>query len=388
MVKILIHGATVLTLSLTDEPVIREGYVYISDGRITAVGKGEPPEELKYPELLINGRGRLVMPGLSAPLTSVTLYPLRYALRGFAWDEVRDFLTTLTRTDVYYLACAAFQEMMLRGVTSALITDIYLDSVARAARDAGIYVALAPPFGWGLDDFGVENELRLLTGRWHERVEEVRAAVLGVGDAGISLAADQAIKYGLTLYALEADEESVSRAVDKGVKKVIRVNPRSEGVKQAIYYGEGLKLWRPGSGLGLGVEPSYSMIGVIERASRLSGSHPLDALYSATVTNPSLIGHGWLGGIEVGRRANVVMLNTWEPPGWPAPRNLPSIVRAVVNGGLRVETVIVGDNVLVDAGESMTLGYEVMSKVRSRFDKDVVKYYDSFGVKSGRQTEK
>ncbi len=379
MVKILIYGATVLTLSLTSDPVIEEGYVYVSDGRIAAVGRGEPPEDLKYPELLINGRGRLVVPGLSAPLTSVTLYPFRYVLNGFEWGKARDFLTTLTRTDVYYLACAAFQEMMMRGVTSTLITDIYLDSVARAAREAGVYVTLAPPMGWGLEDFGVENELRLLIGRWHGRVEEVRAAVFGVGDAGVLKAAEHAAKHGLTLYTTGVNLDSVGRVAKLGVKKVIQVNPALKGVKHAIYYGDGLKLWRPGSGIGLGIEPSYSMIEVVRRASRLSGSHPLDCLYSVAVTNSALIGHDMLGGVEMGRRANIVMLNTWEPPGWPAPRDLSGIVRAVVDGGLRVETVIVGDNVLVDAGESMTLGYEIMSKVRSRFDKDVLKYYSSLG---------
>ncbi|MCD6428159.1 MAG: hypothetical protein J7L12_00910 [Desulfurococcales archaeon] len=128
MVKILIKDVTVFTLSSRHDLLIDRGYVFIKDGTIAGVGKGEPPEDLQYPELLVNGSGRLVMPGLSSAITSVTLYPLRYRLGGISWSEVGDYLSVLTRTDVYYLAALTFVELATRGVSSVMVTDIYLDS--------------------------------------------------------------------------------------------------------------------------------------------------------------------------------------------------------------------------------------------------------------------
>ncbi len=368
MVKILINGATILTLSMVHDPVIERGYVYIKDGKIMEVGRGEPPEDLKYPELLINGAGRIVMPGLSTAFTTVTLYPFRYRVTDVDWEYVKEFLTTLTRTDVYYLAAMAFMEMMTRGVTSALVTDIYLDNVARAAHDAGIYVTLAPPMNVGLDDFNPENEVRLLTSRWHGKVSEVRAALLTYGEPTGEFI-ELLSKYRLRGYVLKGE------GVKEGLGDATYINPKGPvpSACSVIRYGDGLSRWSEGEGLGIGVRPAYSMIDVVRDTSLRTGVSEIDVLHAAVATNNKLIGHS-LGPIEVGATANIVMLDTSSPPGWPPPRRIDDIVRAVTHGDLRVETVIVGDNILVDAGETLTMGSEVVVRARSRFDDKVMEY--------------
>lgn len=362
MVKILITGSTILTLSLVSDPVIPEGYVYIKDGRVIAVGKGEPPEELRYPELLINGKGRIVAPGTSSAITSVTLHPFRHRARDLWWSNYMEFLKGLSRRDVYYLAGMALMEMMSKGVTSALITDIYLDDVARAAREAGFYVTLAPPIGCGLDEFGPDNELRLLVNRWHGKVEEIRAAVLTCGEPAPE-AVEAARKYGLTLYVLKPPKT----VPIEGVRTVF-INPVEGSGKDVVRYGNGLSSWVPEEGLGIGIRPSYSMIDVVREVTLRTGKHPLDALYAATQVNAKLVGTPEVGAIDVGSRANIVMFNTAEPPGWPAPKDISSLVTAVVEGELRVETVIAGDNVLVDSGETLTLGSDLVIKAKSRIE--------------------
>jgi len=368
MVSILINGATILTLSVIHDPVIEKGYIYVKNGKIMEVGKGEPPEDLKYPELLINGTGRIVMPGLSTAFTSITLYPFRYRVTDVNWRYIKEFLTTLTRTDVYYLAAMAFMEMMSRGVTSALVSDIYLDNVARAAHDAGIYVTLAPPLNAGLEDFNPENEVRLLMSRWHRKVSEVRAALLTYEELTEEFT-NLLDKYRLRGYVLKA------KRVMSELSNIVYINPRCSvsDTLDVIRYGDGISHWVNGEGLGIGVSPAYSMINVVRDTSLRTGVNEIDVLHAAVVVNNKLIGHS-LGSIDVGATANIIMLDTSSPPGWPPPKRINDIVRAIIHGDLRVETVIVGDNILVDAGEPLTLGSDVVMKARSRFDDKVGEY--------------
>lgn len=358
MVKILITDATILTLSKNPRipPLIRRGYVYIKDGRIVVVDEGEPPEEYQYPELLLNGDGRLVIPGMSSGITSVSLYPLRYEGRKSLAD-VKDYLSILTRTDIYYATMLAMAEMILSGVTTAMISDIYLDSSARAAKDSGLMVTLAPPVGCGLEDYGVEREIDLLLSRWHEKVENVKAAVLTCGNADDEVREKAALK-GLRIFSMSEDGE-------------IRVNPGT-GSEAVIRFGNGLLNWRPGDGIGVWARPSYSIIEVLKEIMWRSGSRNLVDVLASAVETHSMIGWSGVGAIEPGSVANVVMLDTHEPPGWPVPDRLDFVARAVIEGSARVETVIAGEEILVDAGELLTIGEAVLRRSVERF-KDVMK---------------
>ena len=366
--KVLVTNATLLTLSLTQKPVISEGYVYVSNGVIHAVGEGEPPEELRYPELLLRGEERVIAPGLSSAFTVVTPYIFRFSFREIRMVDWIEYFRELSRMDTYYIAGMAFIEMVMRGITSALVTDVYLDNVARAAKDVGIYVTLAPPFNCGLDEFSPDNELRLLLDRWHGRVANVKAGILTCGTPSEKLLSISR-EHSIPIYVLEGSEGLEGF---KGVK-LIPINAGTSGMK-SIAYGEGIKNWSEESGLGLGVTPSYSMLEVIRKVPLLTGKHSIDALNAAVNINPKLLGYERIGSIDVGNTANLVLFNTSEPPGWPAPNKLGQLINAVVEGGLRIESVILGDNVLVDSGESITLGYDFIVKARKRIEPLIKKF--------------
>lgn len=357
MVKILITDATIFTLSKNPRtpPLIRRGYVFIKDGRVIAVDEGEPPDEYQYPELLMNGEGRLVIPGMSSGITSVSLYPLRYEVKE-SLAEVKDYLSILTRTDIYYATMLSAAEMILSGVTTAMISDIYLDSSARAAKDAGLMVTLATPIGCGLEDFGVEREIDLLLSRWHGKVDNVKAAVLTCGDVSEELEEKAALK-GLRTFTLSSG--------------VVRVNPGTNA-EGTIRFGNGLMRWSPGEGVGIWVRPSYSIIEVLKEIMWRSGSRSLIDVLASAVDTHSMIGWSGVGAIEPGKVANIVMLDTHEPPGWPVPERLDHVARAVIEGSARVETVIAGEEILVDAGELLTIGEAVLRKGVERF-RDVMK---------------
>ena len=366
MVKILITDATILTLSKNPRipPLIRKGYVFIKDGRVVAVDEGEPPDEYQYPELLLNGYGRLVIPGMSSGITSVSLYPLRYEV-GVSLSDVRDYLSVLTRTDIYYATMLAMAEMILSGVTTAMISDIYLDSSARAAKDAGLMVTLATPIGCGLEEYGVERELELLLSRWHGRVDNVKAAILACGQIGEEFEERAAIK-GLRIFSLNTEGE-------------VRVNPGT-GAEAVVRFGDGLMRWSPGEGVGIWVRPSYSITEVLKEIMWRSGTKNLVDVLASAVDTHSMIGWSGMGPIEPGRVANLVMLDTHEPPGWPAPERLDHVARAVIEGSARVETVIAGEEILVDAGELLTIGEAVLRRSVERFEEVMRELREKGGV--------
>ncbi len=360
MVTILIKDARVVTLSPVGKLVIPKGYVYVKDGKVAGVGEGEPPEEFQYPELLINGEGRILIPGLSSGYTNVTLYPLRYFGSDISIFELGDYLKSLSRTDVYYLALMSFAELISKGVTSALIADIYLDNVARAANEAGFYVKLTPPLNCGLDAFDPLNELKLLLSRWHGRVEGVSAGALFCGEVPTDLL--NSIPRRLDIYLLNA-----SKSVEQGIE-VTYINPSAE-VREGkfIRFGNQVTNWEFGEGLGIGVRPSYSMLDIAKEILWKKGGNHLDVLVSITSHTAELIGYPRLGSIDVGSTANLVMLNASEPPGWPLPHDISHLVRAIIEGGLRVETVILGNEILVDNSELLTIGSSLLKKAVNRF---------------------
>ena len=57
---------------------IRKGFVYINKGKIVEVGEGEVPPEYEFANYVIEGKGRIVLPGIICPLTSLSAYPSRF----------------------------------------------------------------------------------------------------------------------------------------------------------------------------------------------------------------------------------------------------------------------------------------------------------------------
>ncbi len=69
----LIQGSLIFT---GGDEILRDGYVYISGGKVVEVGEGQPPEDYTYANLVLGGRGRIIAPALVAA-TDITLYPVR-----------------------------------------------------------------------------------------------------------------------------------------------------------------------------------------------------------------------------------------------------------------------------------------------------------------------
>ncbi|MEM0454156.1 MAG: hypothetical protein QXO98_05835 [Sulfolobales archaeon] len=366
MVKVLITNATIVTLSRKHDLIINNGYVFINDGVIRAVGSGEVPEELQYPELLISGRGRVVIPGISSGYTKVSTYPIRHVLHSLGEDKVFEYLSTLSRVDVYYSAVLAFTDLLYRGVTSMMISDIYLDDVARAANDVGVSVVLASPLNIKLRDYDPHHELKLIMQRWHNRVDNVLGAIAFYGDLRGSNSVLDEYPEG-KVFVIGADD--LNSLKNLGRDNVIAIDPIKESPAELniIRTHKTLGMWKPFQGFGIGDSATYDVFDMLRVLAR-SGRNGLDLLYSAATNTASMIGLDNLSCIEEGKKANIVIYNFTEPPAWPLINSIEAVTNALIMSELKVETAIVGDNVLVDSGEVLSVGADLIKKATTRLE--------------------
>ena len=138
-VDLVIQNGTVLTLN-DDNSVRENGYVGIRSGKITHLGEGMPPVAA---DTVIDAGGGLILPGLINAHThaAMTLFrgladdlPLMDWLEGYIFPVEQkmdaDFVFTGTQ-----LACA---EMILSGTTTFCDMYLFENEVARAADQAGM----------------------------------------------------------------------------------------------------------------------------------------------------------------------------------------------------------------------------------------------------------
>jgi len=137
MIDILIQGDIVFT----GTELIRDGYVYISDGHVRAVGPGLPPEDLTYATLILGGPGRAVLPAIPWPVDPLGYMRKTVECRPLALScEERRSLSG--GIDLYL---PAIMEAHMAGIGMPLIVAPHPSIVARI-RDAvgGEYGALIP----------------------------------------------------------------------------------------------------------------------------------------------------------------------------------------------------------------------------------------------------
>jgi len=143
--RILIENIDIVTADV-EKPIIRNGMIYIEDDTIKFVCE-EMPYMLEV-DKLIDGRGKLAMPGL---INTHSHSPMTL-LRGFAGDKVlEDWLFNcilpmeqrLKPEDVYWGAMLAIIEMIKSGTTCFADMYFMMDQIAQAVCDTGIRANIA-----------------------------------------------------------------------------------------------------------------------------------------------------------------------------------------------------------------------------------------------------
>jgi 5-methylthioadenosine/S-adenosylhomocysteine deaminase len=161
MSTILIENGSIVTINDAQQ-VYRQGYLFIEDDLITAVGAGDAPSQYKKANTILDATLMAVMPGMVNAHTHL----FQTFIRGLADDKpLLEWLETaiwpvaqgLTEEDAYVAAMVGVVENIRGGATS-VIDHQYIhtepgndDGVCRAADEAGLRFLLAR--GWADIDY-------------------------------------------------------------------------------------------------------------------------------------------------------------------------------------------------------------------------------------------
>lgn len=142
--RILIKNASIITMENKD-CVIKDGFILIQDAQIKYVGTTEPIN-LK-PDKIINGRNKVVLPGLinchtHSPMTLMRCLADDSPLHEWLFEKIFPVEATLYEEEVYWGSMLGIMEMLASGITCFADMYFHMNGVARAVSDTGIRACL------------------------------------------------------------------------------------------------------------------------------------------------------------------------------------------------------------------------------------------------------
>jgi len=277
LIDVIVTGSLVF---VSEDEVIRDGYVYITNGVVRDFGAQPPPEDYTYASLVLGGQGRIVAPGLAA-VADVASYVIRI-LRPSMADRVK-FYKAMASRDLARAALAGVYELHLSGVTSIVVEGVGFELPGELRETAGGRYGLAYPACLGSPPSPPEWSL----------------GVLRVSDESCPGDSDLVVRSGRA-YTRRGDEV-----------------------------------------LSLFTEVAYTLVRI---------DKPWD--YSLNLRR-ALGSNGQR--IERGGRAEIVVFDSRRPPGMLLDYAKDLDLNRVFSSGLRVESVLVGDEVVVDGGEHLNI---------------------------------
>jgi 5-methylthioadenosine/S-adenosylhomocysteine deaminase len=139
--------------------VYKNGYIIVENGRITAVGKGDPPD-VRDGDELVNLRNALVMPGLINCHAHSPITITRGMCEGVSLFTMDGFLNTLRRYESFEDAAMASAstgvscaEMIRTGTTCFADQYFYADKIFTEVDKAGLRAVIA----YGIVELGDEK---------------------------------------------------------------------------------------------------------------------------------------------------------------------------------------------------------------------------------------
>jgi len=351
MVKILIEGVTILTMD-PDNRVVEQGYVYLDKGVIVSVGEGPPPPELEFAEYVIDGRGRVITPGISLGIGDIVKFVFQY--HNVCYSDTRQCLTTLSKSDVIALLEVALMTLAMRGVTSLttlLDREEFLEIaplLARAASECWIRTRILTDLAFKDAEPAIDAALKNVADRDAVSMSIIRFGVLERGEAAQRIDVNDVV-----------DVVIVDAVKDVG-DRALYIDPKIP-LKCAIV--RDLNSWRKHYGIAFNearlMNPRLVMENLLYR-----GFDSVEVLRIVTSYNNS--SYRWSEGmIRDGCLADLVIWNLRELPAGPLPTDVDGVYRAIIDGISTVETTLVRGELVVDRGEPITIGRKVVDKAYS-----------------------
>lgn len=412
--NILIKNPSVLCFD-KEKVFIEKKDIAIKDGLIQYIG--EIPENFEY-DKLIHATDKLVMPGLINTHTHLPMSILRnYAddLPLWEWltEKVWPIESKLTEEIIYWGTMLSIAELIMSGVTC--FNDMYnfADTVAKAAQDAKIRGCICDTlFDKTRDDQSDFKITRDLYKRWHksnndrirvfvgphapytcsadylkkiiplakelktnihihlsESIKEIQDSMKAYGKSPVKHLYDLGLfdVHTLAAHCVHLSDEDIKILKDKNVQ--VLNNPVSN-LKLANGFSPVDKMLKSGINVSLGTDSSCSnnnlnMFEEIKLASILNKGVTKDsttipaatALRMATINGAKALGiEDKVGSIEVGKCADIILIDLNKPHLYPKHNMISSLVYSVQ--GSDVDTVIVDGNILMENRKLTTINLE------------------------------
>ena len=434
MENILITHGIILTIDEKDT-ILEDGAVAISDGRIVSVGSAKELIQRHPDHRQMDAAGMLVMPGLvnaHTHLGSTILRGISDDVDGIQWMPLNWSVTKyVSKDDLYLAALLGIAEMIASGTTC--FNDSYQDiaQTAKAVAETGIRADLAAGLterNGKKDSERLLDDARSFVADWHGKADGRIRARLGphalyTCSTEYILRARQLadeLRVGMHMHLAEsplemkmvkkkAGETSVQHLHALGVIKsdfliahALTINEKDIGLiaeagsgiahcpqslgKLGAYPFPPADVWmKAGINVGIGTDgvASNNNLDLFEEMRFASLTRKLFARHGralpanqvirmATIMGARAMGLGdMIGSIEVGKRADIIMLDIQKPHLSPF-HNIPGLL-AYSALGSDVDTVIVDGKVLMQKRQFATLDIEeIMKKVQLAF-KDLLK---------------
>jgi len=354
------------------ELIIKKGYVYVENGVIKAVGPGEPPPEYEFADYVIEGKGKIITPGLCIGYFD----PYQYLLRFSSKEKLRELLDTISRNDTYYIVAVALSSLLMRGVSCiGLMLLKHFEFAAKAIKDIYVMTRMLIP---ATSLYEIDNAELML-----RRIVAIEPKVIKLGiitdrEALTPKLLSLVKTTNSHIYLSGGIQEKELRNILSQGYRITILDPEETYAKELssiedlnlVVTSKGLSFWRSKSGIGVTSEN----IDIFSNCKRLLelGKNPIDIFASLTTWGAEALGFGNTGSIEPGKLALLTIFNAQNPQIWPIAGSMESLFRALVSGNVPVETVIVYDDIVIDNGELLTAGESLLQKARDRIS-DVLK---------------
>ncbi|TYQ16428.1 UNVERIFIED_CONTAM: 5-methylthioadenosine/S-adenosylhomocysteine deaminase [Acetivibrio alkalicellulosi] len=144
--KILIENIDIITCDYNSEDIIKNAFLGIEGGYISFISRTKN-EEFK-PDYVINGKNKILMPGLVNAHTHCAMTILRncaddVSLHEWLFNNIFPAEAKMEPEDVYWGSLLGIAEMIKSGTTTFADMYLHMDEVARAVSDTGIRANLS-----------------------------------------------------------------------------------------------------------------------------------------------------------------------------------------------------------------------------------------------------
>lgn len=429
MTSILIFNGILVTMRSREE-IIPNSYIYIDNGKIVDYGKyDEIPEDYKAAELVINAKGKIVIPALTVAYVNFDYYPIRftcYSREPHEWYEsvelkyLKQYKPEYSEYSLYLTlynlvnqgictVCGSIRSLQLNldkicklGLNIILAKTLHRESDIRCEIDrvdglnvklkretqGNIGIALSIAQTPILDDEVLNRLSEVLRGRSLKSKLFIEVAKSKEEVSKYKREYQKRpIEYLETLKLLSANTILTHctwitlreiKLIAKYNSKVILCPETNLSLNEGIPPIMDIVTSNVDYTISLDKGPSYSILDVLKDTltihNVLYGSSrslsAYDILKSVISASNTILGINGTGMVEKGYRANIAIFRVDPRESWVYP--LTNIYELMVYGKPKLETLIVNGEVVVDGGQQLIFSEEEIEKYSGKLSELVL----------------